>query len=106
MKGTWQPSDDSGNAGTYVDTRGVSWSVSSKPVGSGLIQQRQYMAQSQGDEDAQRYFTRTGWTVRTRDAVFDDVDTWVTGAASPSPNMGGLIALALMAYLLLDERRK
>lgn len=109
MKGHWTPTPGSDTAGTYDDVRGVAWTVTSKPVGSGLIQQRQWMAQSNADGDGQKYFTQTGWTIRTRDDLFTAIDTWVGGgsaAAQASGGSGTLLLVALAFWLLTDKRRR
>lgn len=102
--GKWTPNDPAHDpgAGWYVDARGVEWKVTVESVGDGLVKKAQYTAQSSADADAGRYFVETGWTVRTFDALLDDIDAY---AASKRSGGGlGALVVVLAALWLLDKR--
>lgn len=105
MKGTWHPTNaaDDSQGGTYVDARGVSWTVTTAADGSGLLKPLRWTAQSEGPDDARKYLYVTGWTGRAQDALFASVDAYA--AAKTSGGAGGLVVLAVIAYLLTRKGR-
>lgn len=81
--------------GDYLDERGVHWTITpDEPLAGDTT----WTAQSEGDDDARRYYSGL-W-----DDVFSQVDAFAAGQVHGSA--GPWLLLALVAFVLLDGKRR